>query len=386
MDSEHVVGGRYRLEDVLGNGGFSEVRRATDLVTGDTVAVKLSPLAMAADPATHELLLEADVVERLDHPNIVRVFDSGVEDDRAFMVMEYLDGPSLRAMVREEGPLEDEAVTQVGMRIADALQAAHDEGIVHNDIKPENIILVDGEPYLADFGVARNLALTLGTQEASKLAGTLAYIAPEVLQGGRPNAQSDIYSLGVTLYEALTGHLPLVGRTAEFGVGRASGGGSLEQVLERAIAPVSAARFKSAAEFHDALLSAAHFVPAPAPRAKRGLVALPFAGIPFSRLRPPATVQAMGAIVASLALVMLAAGAFSGGSEKEPPVAEQPTPAPTPAPAQVTEEASAVEEDDDDEKDDKDDKDDEKADEKKKDKEDRNRGQGRPWAMQSEDD
>ncbi|HEY4670399.1 MAG TPA: protein kinase [Tepidiformaceae bacterium] len=379
MEREDVVAGRYRLEELLGNGGFSEVWRAQDTVTGETFALKLSATGMAGGAEANGLLRESGVLERLEHPNIVKVYGSGVEGDQAFMVMEHLEGPSLRAMLRDDGPLGEEMVGHIGIRMALALQAAHDEGVVHNDIKPENIILSGGEPFLADFGVSRNLALTLGTQEAGKLAGTLAYIAPEVLQGGRPNAQSDIYSLGVTLYEALTGHLPLV-RGADPGESNASDANRsqpLEQVLERAISPVASRRFRSAAEFHDALVGAAHVIPPEPDRERRTLAASAFAGSALTRLRPPATVQAMGAIVASAALVVLVASAFSGGSPEEPEPAMEATPEPTPAAIQTAPETPTPS---DDEKDDKD------KDEKKKGGGDKNRGQGRPWALQADDD
>ena len=200
----------YRLESPLGSGGFSEVWRATDLETGEAVAVKVARADRGTE-ANAKLREEATILRALNHPNIVRILDWGVEDESEFLVTELIDGPTLRDVLRESGALSDEEVLAMGAALADALAAAHEAGFVHGDVKPENIIIRSGTPYLIDFGTARNLAETLRPDELREVAGTLAYLAPELLAGEALSPQSDVYALGVTLYEARSGRLPFAG-------------------------------------------------------------------------------------------------------------------------------------------------------------------------------
>ena len=200
----------YRLESPLGTGGFSEVWRATDLETGEAVAVKVARADRGTE-ANAKLREEATILRALNHPNIVRILDWGVEDESEFLVTELIDGPTLRDVLRESGALSDEEVLAMGAALADALAAAHEAGFVHGDVKPENIIIRSGTPYLIDFGTARNLAETLRPDELREVAGTLAYLAPELLAGEALSPQSDVYALGVTLYEARSGRLPFAG-------------------------------------------------------------------------------------------------------------------------------------------------------------------------------
>ncbi len=205
-----IVLERYQLEAPLGSGGSSEVWRALDLTTETLVAVKLARTGQAA--VSHgSVAAEAAILSSLDHPNIVRVLDSGSEGDRAVLVMELLDGPTLREHLRESGAMSDAEVAGLGFALADALANLHAQGFIHGDIKPENIILSGGLAKLVDFGTARDFSETLSLEELRQISGTLAYLAPELLIGEPHSPQSDLYALGVTLYEARSGRLPFSG-------------------------------------------------------------------------------------------------------------------------------------------------------------------------------
>lgn len=253
MHPRDLVGGRYRVEGVLGSGTFSVVWRALDTVTGETVALKVGRPAFgrstAEAQAARELRREADILRQLRHPNIVRVRETGEHDGRPYVVMDYLQGASLRAMLRAEGRLDEAMVVRVGTAVARALDAAHRRGVVHNDVKPENIVVVDGEPVLVDFGVARDLNATLAPDEAAVVSGTLPYLAPELLTGGRASASSDLYALAATLFECATGSAPRQELVAmEHGVSR-----PLMAVLRRGLSALPQARFSTAAEFAERL-------------------------------------------------------------------------------------------------------------------------------------
>jgi serine/threonine-protein kinase len=204
-----VIGGRYKLEDLLGRGGMSEVWRAQDLELGRRVAIKL--LAPDADRARFER--EARAVAALAHPNIMQLFDYGEDNGRPYMVLEYVPGGTLEdRLAKADGkPLPDDETRGIAAGIAAGLAHAHARGVVHRDLKPANV-LFDGEgrPKLADFGIAR-LAAGEGTlTEAGTVLGTAAYISPEQASGEPATPASDVYSFGVILQRMLTGQLPFV--------------------------------------------------------------------------------------------------------------------------------------------------------------------------------
>jgi predicted Ser/Thr protein kinase len=198
----------------LGQGGMGVVYKARQRHLNRVVAVKLLPPSVGDDPAFAERFTrEAQALARLNHPNIVQVHDFGRTDDYFYFVMEYVDGVNLRALIRDH-KLDPEAALKIVPQICEALQFAHDEGIVHRDIKPENI-LVDkkGRVKIADFGLAKLLghaADDFSLTGTGQLMGTLGYIAPEQLQQAhKVDHRADIYSLGVVFYEMLTGQLPI---------------------------------------------------------------------------------------------------------------------------------------------------------------------------------
>src|SRR5580765_3242724 len=200
-----VIAGRYRLNDVLGRGGMSEVWLAEDLELGRLVAIKL--LAPDADTARFER--EARAVASLAHPNITQLYDYGEEGGRPYIVLEYVPGGTLEDRLRGGTPLPDDTTRAIAAGIAAGLAHAHARGLVHRDLKPANVLFDDEDrPKIADFGIAR-MAVGEGTlTEAGTVLGTAAYISPEQATGSPASAASDVYSFGVMLYRMLTGRLP----------------------------------------------------------------------------------------------------------------------------------------------------------------------------------
>ncbi len=200
---------RFEITQELGRGGFSVVYAAHDHAVGADVAIKvLVPPPAAAREAKERMRREVNAIRSLKHPNLVGVHDFLEDGPIAFIVMDLIDGEDLAARLRSRGPLAADAAVALGKEIADALAAAHQAGILHRDIKPANI-LIDraGKSYLTDFGSARLETQTTMTRTGGWV-GTVAYLAPEVWLGDRPDARADVYALGTTLFEALTGRLP----------------------------------------------------------------------------------------------------------------------------------------------------------------------------------
>lgn len=209
-----VIAGRYELGKVLGRGGMGEVRAGRDIKLDRPVAIKILHPEMAARPDFKERFAgEARAAGRLMHPNIVAVYDTGEHEGTSFIVMELLPGRNLADALATQGPFEPEAARRVALEILAALDASHAEGILHRDIKAGNVLLTkEGSVKVADFGVAK-VAEGLDMTLTGLLLGTPAYLAPELVDGERASKRSDIYAVGVVLYELLAGRRPFEAET-----------------------------------------------------------------------------------------------------------------------------------------------------------------------------
>jgi tetratricopeptide (TPR) repeat protein/tRNA A-37 threonylcarbamoyl transferase component Bud32 len=210
---EQLQNGRYAVLKKLGEGGKGIVYKARDTVLNRVVAIKMLKSAVSSEEAYSRFIREAQAVAKLNHPNIVSIYDIGKEDDKQFFVLEFVNGLSLRGLMETypEGKCDIQTVLRTAMDVCSALQYAHSQGVLHRDVKPENIIITEeGVAKLMDFGLAKMLSQPSITQEGV-IVGTVAYVAPENALGKGADARSDLYSLGAVLYEAITGKPPFPG-------------------------------------------------------------------------------------------------------------------------------------------------------------------------------
>ena len=212
---QKILNNRYELERKIGEGGMARVYVGRDLRLNRSVAVKIPHNQYALDADFLDRFFhEAQSAASLQHPNIVDVYDVGQDGDIHYIVMEYVDGLDLKRVINRDAPLPISQALHIGAQVARGLHAAHQAGMVHRDVKPQNVIIgPDGSATITDFGVAKSARSTALT-ETGVVFGTADYISPEQAQGLTATPRSDIYSLGVTLYEMLTGRLPFVGDTA----------------------------------------------------------------------------------------------------------------------------------------------------------------------------
>ena len=264
-----LLAGRYRLEREIGRGGMAVVYAARDIKHDRQVAVKILSAGVSAALGRERFLTEIDVASRLNHQNIVSLYDSGEADGLLFYVMPLVEGESLRARLAREGPLPIDETLRLGLQLCDALTHAHTRRIVHRDIKPENI-LIEGERILVcDFGIARAVEAAGGASLTATgvIIGTPAYMSPEQASGAAViDHRSDIYSLGCVLFEMLAGQPPFTGSTPQQFIAqhvaapvpslallRPGVSLGIERVVERALAKVPTDRFATAQALADAL-------------------------------------------------------------------------------------------------------------------------------------
>jgi len=289
-----ALAGRYRIERVLGRGGMATVFLAEDLKHHRRVAIKVLDPEVAAAIGPERFLREIETVARLTHPHILPLFDSGQADGLLFYAMPYVEGESLRDRLTREKQLPLQDALRIAREVADALDYAHRRGVVHRDIKPENILLEEQHALVADFGVARVIAVAGGEKLTTTglVIGTPAYMSPEQV-GGSSNldGRSDEYGLGCVLYEMLAGQPPFTGPTAEsllqqqlsadprpVTVLRTGAPPAVERALIRALSKTPADRFRTAAEFAAALAAGGEGEESPAPVAAgtASIAVLPF--------------------------------------------------------------------------------------------------------------
>ena len=266
--------GPYEVLARVGEGGMGEVYRARDPRLGRDVAIKVLPAAFAADPDRRTRFeREAQTVASLSHPNVISVFDTGVEQGRLFVVMELLAGETLRDVLKQ-GAVPPRRAIEIGVQVARGLAAAHDKGLVHRDLKPENVfILPDGHVKILDFGLARGFTpdpsgatQTAGITDPGLVMGTVGYMAPEQVRGQLVDARSDLFALGAVLYEMLAGHRAFQRDTAaetmtailkedppDFASSRADISPALDRIVRHALEKNPVERFQSARDIAFAL-------------------------------------------------------------------------------------------------------------------------------------
>jgi eukaryotic-like serine/threonine-protein kinase len=208
-----LIADRYELEELAGTGGMSSVFRAHDRQLERRVAIKILHEHYAEDPEYLERFRrEARAVAKLSHPNIVTVIDRGDDDGRQYIVFEHVDGENLKELVLRSGRLSVQRALELALAVADGLAFAHDHGLVHRDVKPQNVLLSsEGEVKVTDFGIARSLHVEHGVTQTGTVLGTGEYLAPEQASGKPVSPATDVYSLGVVLWELLAGDVPFVG-------------------------------------------------------------------------------------------------------------------------------------------------------------------------------
>jgi predicted Ser/Thr protein kinase len=270
MAQPKILSERYEIETTLGEGGMARVYRGTDGVLGRPVAIKVLADRYANDDTfVTRFRREAQAAAALNHPNVVSVFDTGDDGQAHYIVMEYVPGQTLADVLKREGPLDPDRAAGIAEDVATALQAAHERGLVHRDVKPGNVMIdPEGRTKVMDFGIARAAADDTLTQTGAVL-GTAAYLSPEQARGDPVDARSDIYSLGAVLYEMLTGRPPFTGDSPVAiayahvndppdppSAHRPGVPPELEAVTMRALAKDPNDRYGSAGEFRDALAAA----------------------------------------------------------------------------------------------------------------------------------
>ena len=262
--SGDLIADRYELEELVGTGGMSTVFRARDRQLERRVAIKILHEHYAADPEYLERFRrEARAVARLSHPNIVTVIDRGDDGGRQYIVFEHVDGENLKELVLRSGRLPVRRALELALAIADGLSFAHDHGLVHRDVKPQNVLLnQEGEVKVTDFGIARSLHVEHGVTQTGTVLGTGEYLAPEQASGKPVSPATDVYSLGIVLWELLAGDVPFVGENfvavalrhvneppPDLRQRRPDVTPRLEAAIERALAKDPARRFPSMAAF-----------------------------------------------------------------------------------------------------------------------------------------
>lgn len=259
--SEKLVSDRYKLEQVLGEGGKGTVYKAKDLLLGTPVAIKiLAPKFTRSKPEISTLKKEARIAMRLSHRHIVRLHNLQKVGERYFLVMEYVEGRSFRQILKVNGSLPLDCVVQITQACAAALSYAHEQGVVHKDLKPDNLLITeDGVLKIIDFGIA---CLTHAQRDSDFIVGTPPYMSPEQIRGESLDARTDIYSFGIIVYELLTGKPPLPmdvspeNALAMHPVELSGLAGDITLVLEKAVAANREDRWKSVADFVTALFNA----------------------------------------------------------------------------------------------------------------------------------
>ena len=360
-----VLADKYRIEERISEGGMGAVYRATHVLMDKTVAIKVLRPSLAVDEKlVARFTREARAASRLGHPHAITVMDFGEDSGLVFLVMEYLRGRTLKDLIREEGPLPIDRVVEISRQIADALDAAHAQGVVHRDLKSDNIMLVEingGRDWVkvVDFGIAKIMEPTDPELTAPNLViGTPHYMSPEQCSRSTVDARSDVYSLGVIIYEMLTGHVPFTAdsptevllkhlreQPPSVREERPALPLAVDRVVMRALAKRPEERFQTAGELASALALAATGVEQTATFAERPRIVVPVgeereeatvvqsavAAPPVATGPAPSRPKPWQMLVPGLVLLVVVFGIFyalhrggSGTDKEQPPVVTEP--------------------------------------------------------------
>ena len=294
----------HRIEGLAGRGGMGVVYRATQLGLERTVALKvITPALAQEEDFRRRFVAESKAAASIEHPNVIPVYYAGEREGVLFIVMRYIDGPDLRALVRVGGQLDPERAAHVVAQVGAALDAAHGHGLVHRDVKPANVLLgQDDHAYLTDFGLTKRTATTAdgAVSRAGGWVGTLGYVAPEQIRGERVDARTDVYALGCVLVHALTGSAPYVRDSDEATLWAHLNAPpptdalapEFAPVVERALSKDPADRYPSAGDFGRAALAAAGRSAAPGPERNVARGAAAPEGTPYTAATVRASPQA----------------------------------------------------------------------------------------------
>ncbi|HUP32532.1 MAG TPA: serine/threonine-protein kinase [Gaiellaceae bacterium] len=287
----------YRIETLIGRGGMGAVYRASEEGLGRNVALKVIAPELAQDERFRERFLrESRIAASLDHPHVIPIYGAGEEQGLLYLAMRYVEGTDLAKLVAQEGALEPRRALELLSQVAEALDAAHEKGLIHRDVKPSNVLIAEAAGrehcYLGDFGLTKRTGSLSGVSVAGTIVGTLEYVPPEQITGEPLDERSDVYSLGCVLYECLTGQAPFP-RATDVALlwahvheeptppskARPELPRELDTVLARGLAKEPGRRYRSAGELIAATRSALRIVDAPPPdrRRSRLLLALPLA-------------------------------------------------------------------------------------------------------------
>ena len=302
--------GPYRIESVLGRGGMGTVYLATHTRLERKVAVKVIASDLAGDPEFRaRFLRESQLAASLDHPHVIAIYDADEIEGVLYLAMRYVDGPSLQALLREQGALAPGDTLRIAEQIAGALDAAHAAELIHRDLKPANVLLADGHSYLCDFGLAKRTT-SRGITQAGSFLGTVDYCSPEQIRGEPLDGRADVYSFGCVVYHCLSGELPY-SRESEVAVLHAHLNDpppplspDLDGVLARAMAKDRSERYATAGAFAENLREA---IAGGAPATVRAPTT--------PRRRPRGVLVAALALVLALAAIALAILATRGSDE-----------------------------------------------------------------------
>jgi Protein kinase domain len=308
----------YRLDEEIGRGGMGVVYRARELALDRPVALKLIAPELARNPSFRDRFLrESRLAASIDHPGILPVYAAGEADGELYLAMRYVSGTDLRALIDQSGPLPPEQALSIVEQVAEALDAAHERGLVHRDVKPGNVLIDStNHCYLCDFGLTKQLGEQSGTTVAGRLVGTLDYLAPEQIRQEPVDGRADRYALACVLYECLAGKPPFRGDTEaqtlwghmQEAVPPMPGRPELDDVFERGLAKDPDERFDSCAQLVETARSALGFSPSRAVALRRR-----------RRLGRRLVLLGAGLVAAAVAIAALAATLGSEGAIVAPP-------------------------------------------------------------------